>query len=130
MAPLGDESWFVLVNAPRHDPANSVDWNSDELVSGYTSSIINQIGAAGFDISARIKWQNTISPAQLEQRTGAHGGSIYGSSSNGMRAAFLRPRNVTGIENFYLVGGSAHPGGGLPLVAMSADIVAQEIGRA
>lgn len=130
MSPAADESWFVLVNAPRHDPVDGVDWNSDELVAGYTENIINQIGVAGFDIGARIKWQNTISPAQLEQRTGAHGGSIYGSSSNGMRAAFLRPRNVTDIENFYLVGGSAHPGGGLPLVAMSADIVAQKIGRA
>jgi phytoene desaturase len=130
MAPAGDESWFVLVNAPRHDPEKGVDWNSQELVAGYTQSIIDQIGAAGFDISSRIKWQNTISPAQLEQRTGAYGGSIYGSSSNGMRAAFLRPRNVSAIKNFYLVGGSAHPGGGLPLVAMSADIVAQKIGRA
>ena len=130
MAPEGDESWFVLVNAPRHDPKKGVDWNSEELVAGYTQSIIDQIGRAGFDISSRIKWQNTISPAQLEQRTGAYGGSIYGSSSNGMRAAFLRPRNVTAIKNFYLVGGSAHPGGGLPLVAMSADIVAQKIGRA
>jgi phytoene dehydrogenase-like protein len=130
MAPAGDESWFVLVNAPRHDPEKGMDWNSQELVAGYTQSIIDQIGAVGFDISSRIKWQNTISPAQLEQRTGAYGGSIYGSSSNGMRAAFLRPRNVSAIKNFYLVGGSAHPGGGLPLVAMSADIVAQKIGRA
>lgn len=130
MSPAGDESWFVLINAPRHDPAKGVDWNSEELVSDYSQSIVNQIGEKGFQISSRIKWQNTISPAQLEQRTGAHGGSIYGSSSNGMRAAFLRPRNVTGIENFYLVGGSSHPGGGLPLVAMSADIVAQKIGRA
>jgi len=130
MSPADAESWFVLVNAPRHDPAKGVDWSSEELVSGYTHSIIDQIGAAGFAIGSRIKWQNTISPAQLEQRTGAHGGSIYGSSSNGMRAAFLRPRNITDIESFYLVGGSAHPGGGLPLVAMSADIVAQKIGRA
>jgi phytoene dehydrogenase-like protein len=130
MAPAGDESWFVLVNAPRHDPKNGVDWNSAELVADYTQLIIDQIGAAGFEVSSRTKWQATISPADLEQRTGAHGGSIYGSSSNGMRAAFLRPRNVTEIENLYLVGGSSHPGGGLPLVAMSADIVAQKIGRA
>ena len=130
MAPDGNESWFVLVNAPRHDPKKGVDWNSQELVAGYTQSIIDQIGIAGFDISSRIKWQDSISPAQLEARTGAYGGSIYGSSSNGMRAAFLRPRNVTAIKGLYLVGGSAHPGGGLPLVAMSADIVAQKIGRA
>jgi len=130
MAPAGDESWFILINAPRHDPNNGVNWNSPELVASYSQTILEQIGTTGFDVSARIKWQNSSSPADLELRTGAFGGSIYGSSSNGMRAAFLRPRNVSEIENLYLVGGSAHPGGGLPLVAMSADIVAQKIGRA
>ncbi|MBU6347976.1 MAG: phytoene desaturase [Actinomycetales bacterium] len=130
MAPSGDESWFVLINAPRHEPETGVDWTNEELVAGYSQDIIDQIGLAGFDLSSRIKWQDSISPAQLADRTGAYGGSIYGSSSNGMRAAFLRPRNVSEIENFYLVGGSVHPGGGLPLVAISADIVAQKIGRA
>jgi len=47
-----------------------------------------------------------------------------------MRSAFLRPENTTKIPNLYLVGGSAHPGGGLPLVGMSAEIVASRIGRA
>jgi phytoene dehydrogenase-like protein len=30
----------------------------------------------------------------------------------------------------FLVGGSAHPGGGIPLVVMSAAIVTEMIGRA
>ena len=63
-------------------------------------------------------------------RPGAPGGSIYGTSSNGARAAFLRPANVSPIPGLFLVGGSAHPGGGLPLVGMSAEIVANLIGRA
>ena len=77
-----------------------------------------------------MKWQEVISPADLERNTLAPGGSIYGSSSIGMRSAFLRPENTTKIPNLYLVGGSAHPGGGLPLVGMSAEIVASRIGRA
>ena len=52
------------------------------------------------------------------------GGAIYGTSSNGRRAAFLRPGNRGRHRGLYLVGGSSHPGGGLPLVAMSARIVA------
>jgi phytoene dehydrogenase-like protein len=28
------------------------------------------------------------------------------------------------VDGLYLVGGSSHPGGGLPLVGMSAEIVA------
>jgi phytoene dehydrogenase-like protein len=43
-------------------------------------------------------------------------------------AAFLRPSNRTAIPGLFLVGGSAHPGGGLPLVVMSAKIVADMIG--
>ena len=45
-------------------------------------------------------------------------------------AAFLRPANRSPVPGLFLVGGSAHPGGGLPLVGISADIVAQMIGRA
>ena len=46
------------------------------------------------------------------------------------RAAFLRATNASPVPGLYLVGGSAHPGGGLPLVGMSAEIVADLIGRA
>jgi phytoene dehydrogenase-like protein len=42
-------------------------------------------------------------------------------------AAFLRAKNRSPIKNLYLVGGSAHPGGGLPLVGLSAEMVANAI---
>jgi phytoene dehydrogenase-like protein len=71
-----------------------------------------------------------LEPADLERETGSIGGSIYGTSSNGARAAFLRPGNVSPVPGLFLVGGSAHPGGGLPLVALSAEIVARLVGRA
>ncbi|MFZ9283911.1 MAG: phytoene desaturase, partial [Candidatus Nanopelagicales bacterium] len=64
------------------------------------------------------------------ERYAAPGGSIYGSSSNGAMSAFLRPSNIGSVSGLYLVGGSSHPGGGLPLVGLSARIVAQLIGKA
>ena len=33
MAPAGGEAWFVLVNAPVHDPAGGVDWDAPGLRS-------------------------------------------------------------------------------------------------
>ena len=48
----------------------------------------------------------------------------------GARSAFLRPSNAGAVHGLHLVGGSSHPGGGLPLVAMSARIVADAIGPA
>lgn len=34
------------------------------------------------------------------------------------------------MNGLWLVGGSTHPGGGLPMVTLSAQIVADEIGPA
>jgi phytoene dehydrogenase-like protein len=69
-------------------------------------------------------------PLDLENSVMAPGGSIYGTSSNGARSAFLRAKNRSPLENLFCVGGSAHPGGGLPMVGLSAEIVAEAIGLA
>ncbi len=124
------ESWFVLVNAPRHDPERGVDWNRPGLAKSYADRMLDVMAARGLDIRDRLLWRDVRTPADLEQATGSPGGSIYGTSSNGSRAAFLRPANQSPIPGLFLVGGSAHPGGGLPLVGMSAAIVAGLIGEA
>lgn len=121
------ESWFILINAPRH---GEVDWDDEELRDSYAELIIEKLAERGFDIRDRIKWQHILTPADLERNYFAPGGAIYGSSSNGALAAFLRPANVGSVAGLYLVGGSSHPGGGLPLVGLSARIVAQLIGKA
>jgi phytoene desaturase len=136
LAPPGDEAWFVLVNAARHAPARSggsagtVDWDRPGLADAYGDTILAVLAARGLDVRDRVRWRKIITPADLERRTGAVGGSIYGTSSNGARSAFLRPANVSRVPGMFLVGGSSHPGGGLPLVAMSARIVADLIGPA
>jgi phytoene desaturase len=134
MRPDADhESWFVLVNAPRHATTGergTVDWDTPGLAESYRDRILAVMAARGFDVRERLLWSEIRTPADLERDTRAPGGSIYGTSSNGARAAFLRPANVSPVPGLYLVGGSAHPGGGLPLVGMSADLVATLIGRA
>lgn len=126
----GTGAWFVLVNAPRHDPAAGVDWDAEGLAESYADQILAVMADRGLDIRMSLRHRIILTPADLERRTWTPGGSIYGSSSNGPRAAFLRPRNASPIPGLYLVGGSAHPGGGLPLVLLSAEIVAGLIGSA
>lgn len=132
VAPPRHESWFVLVNAPRHDPSarTGVDWDAPGFASQYATRVLDLMARRGLDIRSRVLFQEIRTPADLERLTGAPGGAIYGSSSNGPRAAFLRPPNRTEVPGLYLVGGSSHPGGGLPLVALSAKIVADLIGPA
>jgi phytoene desaturase len=124
------ESWFVLVNAPRHDPARGVDWTAPGLADGYADQVLATMARRGLDVRDRVRWRVVRTPADLERETGSLGGSIYGTSSNGARAAFLRPANASPLPGLFLVGGSAHPGGGLPLVTLSAQIVAGLVGPA
>jgi phytoene desaturase len=129
------EAWFVLVNAPRHAEGNSsahdtVNWNEPGLRDRYAQQMLDLLARRGFDIRHRIDVMRIRTPADLERETGSPGGAIYGTASHGPRSAFLRPANATKIPGLYLVGGSAHPGGGLPLVTLSARIVAELIGPA
>ena len=55
----------------------------------------------------------------------AFGPMASGRQSSGPRAAFVLPVNRSPVPGLYLVGGSSHPGGGLPLVATSGRIVAE-----
>jgi phytoene dehydrogenase-like protein len=118
------------VNAPGHDPAAGVDWDEPGLADRYAARVLDGLAARGLDVRDRVRWCIVRTPADLERDTGSVGGSIYGTSSNGARAAFLRPANASPLPGLFLVGGSAHPGGGLPLVALSAEIVAGLIGPA
>lgn len=125
VAPAGGEGWFVLVNAPRSD---EVDWDAPGAAASYADRIVALLADRGLDVRARVTDRRVVSPADLARRTRARGGAIYGTSSNGARAAFLRPANRSPVPGLFLVGGSAHPGGGLPLVLLSARIVAGLVG--
>ena len=125
----GLESWSVLVNAPHHGP-DGFDWSDETFARNYANSIIDQIEARGIPVRDRLESLTIRTPADLERTVHAPGGSIYGTSSNGARAAFMRAKNRSPIKNLYCVGGSAHPGGGLPLVGMSGELVANAIGSA
>jgi phytoene desaturase len=125
----GHEALFVLVNAPRHstDPDEGFDWGNREFAEHYANTIIDQMESQGISIRDRLDLLEIRTPLDLQNSVQAPGGSIYGTSSNGARAAFLRAKNRSPLKNLYLVGGSAHPGGGLPLVGLSAEIVANAI---
>jgi len=125
------EAWFVLVNAPRHGAGpGATDWDLPFRASTYADRVLEVMAARGLDVRDRVLWREVRTPADLERATGSPGGAIYGTSSNGVRAAFLRPGNASPVPGLFLVGGSAHPGGGLPLVGLSAAIVARLVGPA
>lgn len=63
--------------------------------------------------------EEVLTPGYWEE-LGSPGGSLYGSASNTIFSAFLRPANRSRrFRGLYFAGGSAHPGGGIPLVLLS-----------
>lgn len=124
---VNKESWFVLVNAPRHEPDSGWDWQQNGDI--YAKKIVNKLDRLGMNVSPRLEFLKYRTPADLENYAMAPGGSIYGTSSNSAASAFLRARNRSKTKGLFCVGGSAHPGGGLPLVGISAEIVANCIGK-
>jgi phytoene desaturase len=122
-APPGCENWFVMVNVP-HNNNPRIEY-AEELRRNVISKI-NRILKT--NIEQHIVAEETLSPLDIEQQTSSFGGSLYGNSSNNKFAAFLRHSNYSSkIKNLYLVGGSVHPGGGIPLCLLSAKITSQLI---
>lgn len=117
-APDGCENWFLLVNTPE-----GVDVDRD----AYGDLVLDRLRHHGVELRDRIEFRHTMTPADIAERYRTPGGAIYGTSSNGRRAAFVRPANRGARPGLYLVGGSSHPGGGLPLVTTSARIVVDMI---
>ena len=126
VCPAGNEAWFVLVNAPRHGTAwSAVDWTRPGLAAAYQERVLAVLAARGLDVRDRLVFAERRTPHDLDVAAAAPGGAIYGTAGG-----LVRPANRGPVDGLFLVGGSAHPGGGLPLVMLSARIVADEIGPA
>ena len=83
----------------------------------------------GINVENLIENESILDPRSIEMKTSSAQGALYGNSSNNKFAAFLRHANFSSkIKNLYFVGGSVHPGGGIPLALSSAKIVAEMIG--
>ena len=129
-APEGCDNWFVLVNAPALNPRHAIDWAG--IREAYGARILERLEQRfGFDdLRSHIRVQQFFTPADFETRYLAQGGALYGFASHSTFSAFRRPGiEPSGMENFFFVGGSTHPGGGLPLVCLSGKMVAERIIR-
>lgn len=123
-APKGCENWFTMINVP-----NNIGQNWEESKLKVRASIIKKINKnLNIDLESLIENESVLDPILIEKRTSSYRGSLYGTSSNDQFAAFLRHANFSKkIKGLYFVGGSVHPGGGIPLSLLSAKIVSEII---
>ncbi|MEX0771528.1 MAG: phytoene desaturase family protein [Balneolales bacterium] len=114
----GGSNLFVLINAPYL--GHKINWSEHSEV--YGRFIIKELEKRGLPgLQKSIRFQQIINPQDFYKRYRSNKGSIYGTSSNKKLSAFMRPGNKSPwFKNLYLTGGSTHPGGGIPLVMLSA----------
>ncbi len=125
-APAGHDNYFVLVNAPARDPAQP--WTRAETRS-YRDLVLRRLERFGLaNLEKRIVTERAFTPTDFASRDLAHHGALYGWASHSIRASLLRPALHPAPE-VYLVGGTTHPGGGIPLVLLSGKMVAAMIDK-
>ncbi len=123
-APAGCENWFVMINAPANI---GQDW--DTMVNETRIAVVEKINRIlDTNIENFITSETIMDPVLIEKNTGTFKGSLYGTSSNAIFAAFFRPANFNPeIKGLYFCGGTVHPGGGIPLCLKSALITSELI---
>ena len=109
-------------------PANTgQDWEAFRITA--RTAIIQKLNRLlQTDIEPLIETETIADPVSIESETASYMGSLYGSSSNSKMAAFFRHPNFSNkTEGLYFVGGSVHPGGGIPLCMKSAKIMSEMV---
>lgn len=125
-APADSENWFILINTPN---TRDFEFNESKM-QNLEQNIIKKVERIlKTKISQNIITRKYYSPLDLERNTGGMFGSLYGLSSNNLMNMAFRPPNKSNYKNLYFVGGTTHPGGGMPLVLASAKITTNLIKR-
>jgi phytoene desaturase len=121
-APAAGEALFLMANAPGD---STLPWD-ERAVEQARRRIFERLRAAGLpDLEGSAEVCEIWHPGRFAERYLAPGGAIYGDNSHGWRRAFLRPPNRSRrIAGLYCAGGSFHPGGGVPMVLLSAEMTA------
>jgi diapolycopene oxygenase len=80
------------------------------------------------DLRRHIVVEKTWTPHDIERLYYSNRGSIYGTVSDRKKnLGFKAPQRSDRYRNLYFVGGSVNPGGGMPMVTLSGQLVRDKI---
>ncbi len=126
-APENHENWFVMINVPSKIELFREIEISNKIKENLIKKIANVVG---IDISDKIVFEEILDPRKINFLTSSVEGALYGPASHSILSIFFRQRNKSSsISGLYFCGGTAHPGGGIALVILSAKIASELIAK-
>ena len=122
-APDGQSSLMVLAPVPNTDA--DIDWDKQKTL--YKTKVYDQMKKRLNFSPDDIEIEKVFTPSDWEA-TGVYKGATFAMKHTMNQLLHKRPHNrYEDVKNLYLVGGSTHPGSGLPIIFESAIISANLI---
>ena len=127
-APANQDTLSFVVGTGHLDSMKKQNW--EELKKKTRNALIQRLHQFGLeDIEQHIKFEICFTPESWENACNISRGSVFGSlAHNLMQMGYFRPHNQhSRYKNLFFVGGSTHPGNGIPNVLLSAKLTAEKI---
>lgn len=127
-APQNQDTLSVIVGAGHMDKKKKQDW--DDMKKKTRTAVIQRLKQLGLeDLDDHIKFEICYTPENWESACNISRGSVFGSlAHNIFQMGYFRPHNNhSRYKNLFFVGGSTHPGNGIPNVLLSAKLTAERI---
>lgn len=120
--PAKPEKLFTLINAPAIGDTHVY---TEQEIAACRDRTERTLKRCGLSIAEDASLVTT--PSEFHRLFPGTGGALYGRVTHGWGAAFQRPQAKTSVHGLYLAGGSAHPGAGVPMAALSGRLAAQRL---
>lgn len=125
-APAGCEVIKVLPHIPHINPDKPLT-QADYMA--FRERVLTKLENMGLTaLRKHIVCEETWTPLDIEARYYSNRGAVYGVVSDRFKnLGFKAPQRDRLLSNVYYVGGSVNPGGGMPMVTLSGQLVRDKI---
>jgi diapolycopene oxygenase len=125
-APEGCEIIKILPHIPHIDPDKPLTADDYWALRERVLLKLERMGLT--DLRQHIVTEEYWTPLDIQAKYYSNLGSIYGVVADRWKnLGFKAPQRSSELENVYFVGGSVNPGGGMPMVTLSGQLVRDKI---
>jgi diapolycopene oxygenase len=125
-APKGCEIIKILPHIPHLDPERPL--SADDYAAMRERVLIKLERMGLTDLRKHIICEEYWTPVDIQAKYYSNQGSIYGVVADRFKnLGFKNAQRSDVLKNLYFVGGSVNPGGGMPMVTLSGQLVRDKI---